>query len=418
MRSRRYRHLHLTYASGTAALLAALVLAASGCGGIGVSGASNLSNLLTVYSSLPLQGPSAGVSQQLVNGEKLALYEAGGRVGQFRVSYYSLDDANPRTGRWDPGITAADAKTAAQDTSTIAYLGDYNSPATAISLPLINAAGILQVSPASPYVGLTSSLDAGQDEPERFYPTGHRSFGRLLPADPVQAAAQVQLMNALHIKRLYVIDDQDPFQVPLAQILTSDATAAGIHVLGHDGIATTAGSEFAGEVRNVLHSGAQAVFFSGGTSPGVVALWRGLHAADPHLLLLGPNTMLNATFAAQIGSAGESTYITTPILPAGAYSAAAQSLFADYRSRFHEAPTPEALYGYEAMSLVLAAVRNAGSHGNNKQAVIDQFFRTHDRNSVLGRYSIAPSGDTTLARYAADRVVHGQLVFWRALQGG
>ncbi len=121
-------------------------------------------------------------------------------MGQFRVSYYSLDDANPQTGQWDPGITAADAKTAAQDTSTIAYLGDYNSAATAISLPLINAAGILQVSPASPYVGLTSSLDAGQDEPERFYPTGHRSFGRLEPADAVQAGAQVRMMSTLHVR--------------------------------------------------------------------------------------------------------------------------------------------------------------------------------------------------------------------------
>jgi branched-chain amino acid transport system substrate-binding protein len=408
----------LKYALSCAALLATLALFASGCGGVGVSGASNLSNLLTVYSSLPLQGASAGVSQQIVNGEKLALYDAGGHIGQFRVSYYSLDDANPQNGQWDPGITAADAKTAAQDTSTIAYLGDYNSPATAISLPLINAAGILQVSPASPYVGLTSSLDAGQDEPERFYPTGRRSFGRLQPADPIQAAAQVKLMGALGVKRLYVIDDQDPFEVPLAQILAGDATTAGIHVLAHDSIATTAGSEFSGELHKVASSGAQAVFFSGGTSPAVVSLWQQLHTADPHLLLLGPNTMLNAVFAKQIGSAGESTYITTPILPASAYPASAQRLFADYRTRFHEAATPEALYGYEAMSVVLDAIRRAGDRANNKQAVIDQFFHTQDRDSVLGRYSIQPTGDTTLTRYGVDRVRGGQLVFWRAFLGG
>ena len=78
----------------------------------------------------------------------------------------------PRTGVWDPGLTAADAKAAAQDKTTIAYLGDYDSGASAISLPLVNAAGILQISPASPYVGLTSARDAGQDEPDRFYPTG------------------------------------------------------------------------------------------------------------------------------------------------------------------------------------------------------------------------------------------------------
>ncbi len=124
------------------------------------------------------------------------------------------------------------------------------------------------------------------------------------------------------------------------------------------------------------------------------------------------------TFATQIGTAGESTYITTPILPNDAYPASAQHLFAEYRSRFHEAPTPEALYGYEAMNVVLQAVRAAGSHGNDKQAVIDQFFHTQDRDSVLGRYSIQPSGDTTLfAQYGADRVANGQLVFWREFTG-
>jgi branched-chain amino acid transport system substrate-binding protein len=147
-------------------------------------------NQLTVYSSLPLQGPSGPSSQQIVNGEKLALSEVGGRIGPFKISYLSMDDSNTSTGEWNPGITATNAKTAAEDTTTIAYLGDYNSGATAVSLPLINASGILQISPASPYVGLTSSLDAGQDEPERFYPSGKRTFGRLQPGDPAQAEAR------------------------------------------------------------------------------------------------------------------------------------------------------------------------------------------------------------------------------------
>ena len=101
---------------------------------------------------------------------------------RFRIYYASLNDANPKTGEWAPGETANNAKYAAQDSTTIAYLGDYDSEATAISLPFVNAAGILQVSPASPYVGLTSSLHAGQDEPERFYQTGKRTFARLMPS--------------------------------------------------------------------------------------------------------------------------------------------------------------------------------------------------------------------------------------------
>ncbi len=396
-----------------------IVAGASGCGGVGVSGAAgNISDQLTVYSSLPMQGPSAEISRQIVGGEKLALAESGGHIGQFKVGYYSLDDSNTTTGQWDPGVTAAAAKTAAQDTTTIAYLGDYDSGASAVSLPLMNGAGILQVSPASPYVGLTSSEDAGQDEPERFYPTGRRNFGRLMPADPVQAGAQVDLMGALKVKKLYVLNDQDPFQIPLAEIVAGDAEKAGIQVAGDDGVDTAAGTEFAGEVHKVAQSGAQAVFFSGNLTPGVVALWLGLHAADPDLLLLGSSGIASAAFASQIGAAAESTYLTTPVLSAGMYPASAQHVLADYRNNFDEAATPYALYGYEAMNVVLQAIRNAGSHGNDRQAVIDQFFRIHDRDSVLGPYSIQSSGDSTLSEYGVERVVGGRLVFWRAFDVG
>jgi branched-chain amino acid transport system substrate-binding protein len=179
-------------------VLAALLPVLAGCGSV-VSASETTGNQLTVYSALPLEGPSAAIGHQIEGGEKLALAQAGGRVGQFRVSYASLDDVNPVNGTASPGETMAAAKQAAQDTSTIAYIGDYSSEATAVSLPLINEAGILQVSPASPYSGLTSSHDAGQDEPERFYPSGKRTFVRLAPGDSVQAAAQARLMRALGV---------------------------------------------------------------------------------------------------------------------------------------------------------------------------------------------------------------------------
>jgi branched-chain amino acid transport system substrate-binding protein len=397
------------------AALAAIAPAAAGCGGVGVSGASEATGTLAVFSSLPLQGPAGPISEQIVNGERLALAYAGGHVGSFKVSYVSLDDSNPATGGIDPGVTASDAKAAAQDTSTIAYLGEYNSAATAVSLPLINAAGILQVSPASPYVGLTSSLDAGQDEPQRFYPSGRRTFGRLQPGDPAQGSAQAQLMKALGVRSVYVLDDQDPFQVPLAQIVAADAKREGILVAAHDGVSTSSGGGFAGEVQKILASGAQAVFFAGSGGAGTVALWQQLHGADPHLLLLGTSAMAIPSFASQIGAASASTYLTTPMLATAQYPPAASRVLADYRRHFGADASPYALYGFEAMNVVLDAIRSAGARGNNRQAVIDAFFAMHDRNSVLGRYSVDPDGETTPARYGVDQVVNGRLVPWRVL---
>ena len=44
-----------------------------------------------------------------------------------------------------------------------------------------------------------------------------------------------------------------------------------------------------------------------------------------------------------------------------------------YREQFGEEPSDEALYGYEAMSDVLEAIRRAGSEGGNRIAVADAF---------------------------------------------
>ena len=371
---------------------------------------------LAIYSSLPLQGPSAPISQQIVGGEKLALADAQGRAGRFKIGYVSLDDANPQSGEWSPDVTSTNAKTAAQDTSTIAYIGDFNSAATAISLPLTNAAGILQVSPASPYQGLTRSLDAGQDEPERFYLSGKRTFARLQPGDRVQAAAQARLMGSLGVRRVYVIDDQDPFEIPLADLVVADALGAGIKVAAHDSIATSVGAAYSGEIEKILEAKPQAVFFAGGAGAGTVALWRALHSADPRLLLLGSSALAVEAFTSQIGVSGAETYLTTPVLPIALYPPSARRVLRDYTEKLGGQAGPYVLYGYEAMTVVLDAIRAAGAHGDDRQAVIAGLFATRARDSVLGRYSIEASGETTLSRYGVERVRHGQPVFDRAIE--
>jgi branched-chain amino acid transport system substrate-binding protein len=393
----------------------AVLVALPGCGGVGASpAAETVGTQLTIYSGLPLQGPAGAISRQIVGGEKLALADAGGRVGRFTVSYVSLDDSNAKTGQWDPDVTSANAKAVAQDPTTIAYIGDFNSGATAISLPLINGAGILQVSPASPYVGLTSTLDAGQDEPERFYPSGRRTFGRIAPGDPAQAAAQVAALRTLGVRRVYVLADQDPFDSPLAAMLAADAQAAGIEAVGPDTLTIAPGANFTGEVAKVAASGAQAVVVSATATAQAAQLFDELHNAAPGLSLLASSAMLNPVFAGNLGAAEAASTVASPVLPARLYPASAQRVLRRYRLQFGEAAEPYALYGYEAMSAVLAAIRAAGFQGDDRQAVIDRLLATHDRHSVLGTYSMTANGETTLSMYAIDRIAHGRPVFWRA----
>jgi branched-chain amino acid transport system substrate-binding protein len=60
-----------------------------------------------------------------------------------------------------------------------------------------------------------------------------------------------------------------------------------------------------------------------------------------------------------------------------------------------------ALYGYEAMSVILDAINRGGP---TRAATVRAFFETRDRDSVIGRYSILPSGDTNDATYGVYRI--------------
>ena len=87
------RHLESNTRGCTAAIgcAAVVALAVAGCGG-GDNGGSSASSggggkTLTIYSSLPLQGAARAQSAKLVNGIKLAVQQAGGKAGQFKIKY-------------------------------------------------------------------------------------------------------------------------------------------------------------------------------------------------------------------------------------------------------------------------------------------------------------------------------------------
>ena len=215
-------------------LVTALALGVAACGGsndnssTSSGGGGGGRTSLTIYSSLPLQGDSRPQSTDVVNGEKLALEEAGGKVGKFTIKYVSLDDATAAAGKWDPGQTSSDARKAAQDPSTIVYLGEFNSGASAISIPILNEANILQISPSNTYVGLTRSEGADKGEPDKYYPSGKRTFGRVVPADHIQAAAQVTYQKDQGCKKTYILNDKEVYGKGIAVQVQNIAKAQGL----------------------------------------------------------------------------------------------------------------------------------------------------------------------------------------------
>src|SRR5688572_5457222 len=183
--------LRLRWLAVFSCLFAALALGLTACGDDddddgGGGGGDSGGSTVKVYSSLPLQGASRPQTTAMVNGIKLALEQAGGKAGDFNVTYESLDDSTAQAGSWTPEATTANARKAAQDDTTAVYIGEFNSGASAVSIPILNEGGVPQISPANTYVGLTTDAPGSSPgEPDSFYPTGERTYTRIVPIDTI-----------------------------------------------------------------------------------------------------------------------------------------------------------------------------------------------------------------------------------------
>ncbi len=406
-------------------VLAAGVVALSACGSSSSSTTSSNatvsgSKTVDIYSSLPLQGASSAQTIPLVNGAKLALAQAGGKAGQFTVVYTSLDDSTAQAGKWDPGQTASNARKAAEDPKAVYYIGEFNSGASEVSIPILNEAGVPQVSPANTYVGLTTN-DPGSapGEPQKYYPTGKRTFLRIVPIDTIQAAADLIAMKDAGCTKIAVANDKEAYGSGLATLLELQKAKYGLTITSNTGIDPTA-PNFRSYASTIAAQGANCFEFAGIVANGGVQITKDVAAAIPHVKIFGPDGMCTSTWTnAKMGGVPASLdpqiECTVATQNLSAYPGGKKFLAA-YQAAYHSVPDPYAIYGYEAMSLGIDTIAGLGANGDSKSAVLAALFATKSRNSVLGTYGFNSNGDTTLTAYGLYKVgSDGNPVFYKTI---
>jgi branched-chain amino acid transport system substrate-binding protein len=399
-------------------LVGVTAMGVAACGGGGGKKSGGVSgSTLTIYSSLPLQGPTRSNSESTINGEKLALKQVGYKVGKWKIRYVSLDDATATAGKWDPGQTSTDARQAAQDKSTILYLGEFNSGASAISIPILNRADIGQISPSNTAVGLTANVaGASPGEPQKYYPTGKRTYVRVVPKDTVQAAALATVMKQQGCTKPYILNDKEVYGQGLATNTVDALKTAGIPSLGNDGWDPKA-ANYRSVASKIAGKGADCVILSGVVDNNGVQLTKDIAAGLPKAKIYGPDGFCESGWVDPKGggiplSLDSRVQCTVATLSPDKYPPAGQKFFQDYKAEYKTAqPDPYALYGYETMSLGLDAIKRAGAQGNNRAAVVAQLFATKNRPSVLGTYSIDQNGDTSITDYGLYKVENGAIKF-------
>jgi branched-chain amino acid transport system substrate-binding protein len=405
-------------------LVGALALGVGACGSDDDDGggtADGGGKTLTIYSSMPLQGASSPQTRAIVNGMKLALEQANNKAGAHTIKYVSLDNSTAQAGNWTPEATQANARRAAQDSTTAVYLGEFNSGAAAISIPLLNEAGVPQISPANTAVGLTTDEPgATAGEPEKYSPSGQRTYARIVARDSIKGPAMVSVMKEDGCSKVELTNDKEVYGAGLAKAIETAAGDSGLDVISNDAIDKNA-PNYRSLAQNAAAAGADRFVFSGITGNNAVQLYKDFAAALPDAKLYGPDGVCESGFVDPKeggipANVAPRFKCTSPTLPQSELPPEGQEFFRAYADKYGEkSPDPYAIYGYEAMRLALDAIQRSGT--GEKADILKALFDTEDRQGVLGLYSIDDNGDTTLTDLALESVENGELTFDKVVKG-
>jgi branched-chain amino acid transport system substrate-binding protein len=377
---------------------ASLIIAAAlaGC----TTAASNSSiagGTLTIYLSKP-SGPLTSAQQDVISAEQLALHEIGTTVGKFTIHEQVVG-----------GKLSDNARSAIGDLTTVAYIGELVPGTSGQTIGITNAQDVLQVSPTDTALELTQAVPQVPGSPGVYYESlsaNGQTFARVVPNNKFEAKALVGEMQSAGVKRLYVKSDGSAYGATLTGLVTADAPSAGIT------IATTS-------------SGADGVMYAGSSATAAAQVFNQAVSSDPSVKLFAPSTLADDSFAAMLSpGAQRDAYISSPGFTAGDLPAAGQQFVTAFKNAYGHAPATQAIFGYEAVAAVLAAMQKAGSSANTRSTVVKDFFSLTNHNpgwpaSAVGSYSIDKSGDITYAGgapFVISAIKHGVLVPVKAVQ--
>jgi branched-chain amino acid transport system substrate-binding protein len=400
------------YSSSARSATSVSPLPTSSCGPVFYKGTGQPQFLIA--SDLPLQG--AGRAQN-IDMEKAIQYvldkQYHFKAGKYTIGYQGCDDSTAQTAAWDTAKCTANGRAYASNRSLIGLLGTFNSGCSKLIIPLINRApggplGMLSV--ANTAVELTHTAAWTQPgEPGVYYPTGKRNYLRLAASDDYQGPAAALLMQKLrHVKKVFIIHDNQTFGKGVANAFKLKAQSLGMQVVGFEPWDPKATSyEAIGQ--DIKASGADGVYLGGLVCDNGAKLLKDLRAAvGPGPAFFGPDgwTPYSATLAA--GSAAQGMYITYAGLPLEKLGTAGKAFIAAFSKSLKlpkgTLPPPYSIYQAQGAQIMLEAIKHSNG---TRTSVTSNLFKTNIVNGIMGTFHFDKNGDIVPTKAISLDVLKG-----------
>jgi branched-chain amino acid transport system substrate-binding protein len=349
----------------------------------------------TIVSDLPRQGSNKIQTDQMSEAINMVLEQAHYKAGKYTVQYQDCDDSTAQAGAYDPATCSSNAQAYSRDPSVIGVLGTLNSPCAKLEVPILNRVGLVEISAANTNLGLTQK-SGEPGEPEKYYPTGVRTYARVVAVDNSQGAVDATLAKDLGAKSVYVLDDKESYGVGVADFFEKAAQDLGIHIAGRDSWDPKA-ANYQALMTKIKATEPDAIFLGG------LICSNGGQLIKDKVAVLGPNTgvkliapdgfFLSSTLTGQgsAGAAGEGMYVSNAGVPADQLTGAGKTFIDAFKAKYGVSVVqPYTAYAAQTAQVLLKAI--AASDGT-RQSVNNAVFGMSINNGILGDFTIGNSGD-------------------------
>ena len=379
------------------AMFAVVALVVSACSSstttAAPSGGGGGGTVVKIGVDLPLSGAELPNGDPTLKGVQLAIKE--NPVPGFDVQTNVKDDA--LNGKHDPQTGATNIGQLVTDSSVFAVVGPFNSNVAQAEIPVSNAAGLIQCSPANTNPTLTkgdSALKLRATNPTKI------AYVRVASTDDFQGQAVADIAYTVAgAKTAYVVDDTETYGKGLADQFVTSFTALGGTITGRDGVGSSGQSDYTALLTAAKAKNPGFVMFGGVTATGGGLLRKQMVQAGMGSIPFGGGDGISdgsaATASSFLNVAGADGDVNTYMTVAAISQIPDQAKFAaDYKAAYGVEPGAYSASGYACAQVYLQALKAVGSSDREKiRAYVTTTTNTF--NTVLGPLSFDANGDTS-----------------------
>ena len=367
-----------------AAALLACILSIAGC--------AKQEPVVKIGFAGPLTGDQAPQGQGMLHGAELALEQAnqqGPVVRGYKLELVALDDQR------SPTQAVAIAKKLVADRDVVAVIGHLNSSCTMPASAIYHQAKLLNISPVSSNPSISRQ--------------GFETFYRTCATDDLQGpAAALFIVNELHAKKVFVLDDMTTYGRGLANELTKKLTSLGAQVIGHEGI-TQGDKDFVPLLTKVKSLAPDLVYFAGMFPEGALLIKQRSELGLSSRFMGGDGLFDASLIKLATPRAAEGVYLTT--IGSDIHQIPTAKEFVEaYEAKYGPIGAYSA-YAYEATNIAIWAIRNAGI--KDRSAVLDAMKTLRNYPGLFGPQNFDEKGDSRIRDIGIFTVKDGKFVFMR-----